>query len=277
MDNKKKLRDFVAKRKSEVLVLVTIVATEGSTYKKKGAVKVISTQGESAGIISGGCLERDIVLLAKEMKNDHLNYSFDTTSPADRLLGYSVGCEGVVHLKFHKMTGQDILSSGVLDQKVKDKIFVYTIGLGLDIDPLRELLIWTGWEVRYYTNNIDQLSERKRQGWSNVHTLDYDHFKKHIVAPERSAVLLMSHNYPTDLEVLKSSLELEIEYIGILGPKQKKWQMIKDLKSIYDIDLDDKKKECLYGPVGVPGLGKGEMNVALATITHIQKVFTNDR
>src|SRR5213075_509697 len=51
-------------------ILVTIVATRGSTYRRAGARAVISESGESFGTISGGCLERDLAERARMWLDD---------------------------------------------------------------------------------------------------------------------------------------------------------------------------------------------------------------
>ena len=52
---------FHAKRERALpLALATVVATEGSTYRKPGARMLIGSEGESCGLLSGGCLEGDL-------------------------------------------------------------------------------------------------------------------------------------------------------------------------------------------------------------------------
>src|SRR4051794_41848077 len=41
-------------------VLVTVIRTHGSTYRRAGARAVIGEDGTLTGAVSGGCLERDI-------------------------------------------------------------------------------------------------------------------------------------------------------------------------------------------------------------------------
>ena len=43
------------------LVLATVIATEGSSYRKPGAMMLIRENAEFAGLISGGCLEGNLV------------------------------------------------------------------------------------------------------------------------------------------------------------------------------------------------------------------------
>ncbi|MCH8228682.1 MAG: XdhC family protein, partial [Proteobacteria bacterium] len=61
------LLDFYSIHASEEsLVLVTIIATQGSTYRKPGAMMLISRDDSFEGMISGGCLEGDLLHHAAE-------------------------------------------------------------------------------------------------------------------------------------------------------------------------------------------------------------------
>jgi xanthine/CO dehydrogenase XdhC/CoxF family maturation factor len=42
------------------LVLGVVVETAGSTYRKPGALMLIASDGNYAGLLSGGCLEGDL-------------------------------------------------------------------------------------------------------------------------------------------------------------------------------------------------------------------------
>ena len=48
-----------ARAANEPLVLATVIRTGGSTYAKPGALMLIASDGEYAGLLSGGCLEGD--------------------------------------------------------------------------------------------------------------------------------------------------------------------------------------------------------------------------
>ena len=90
---------FTASRASrEPLVLVTVYATQGSTYSKAGARMLITSRGESQGLISGGCLESDLALRAttvlETMAASAVRY--DLRDEADELFGLGVGCKGVM-------------------------------------------------------------------------------------------------------------------------------------------------------------------------------------
>lgn len=90
-------------RRSGGTVLVTLVRTEGSSYRRPGARLLIGA-GEYAGTISGGCLEGEVVRKAAWMVRDGAvveTYStmFDDTAE----IPFGLGCGGVVDLLLEPM------------------------------------------------------------------------------------------------------------------------------------------------------------------------------
>ena len=56
-------------RQQAPLVLATVATTIGSTYRKPGAQMLIAGDGRSAGLLSGGCLESDLLERAMTVMN----------------------------------------------------------------------------------------------------------------------------------------------------------------------------------------------------------------
>ena len=74
----RELATFLAEHKNDQsLVLAVVTATEGSTYRKPGGMMLIRKNGEFAGLISGGCLEGDLV---EQASNDDVDASESTPS-----------------------------------------------------------------------------------------------------------------------------------------------------------------------------------------------------
>ena len=118
-------------------VLATVVRTEGSAYRRAGAMMLICADGRSVGMISGGCLEPHIIkrafwltrnganvqvyqtgddieytengkakVAAKEetSKDDFLNIDFHDTPDLDLdELNFGLGCNGRVHVLFERL------------------------------------------------------------------------------------------------------------------------------------------------------------------------------
>jgi xanthine/CO dehydrogenase XdhC/CoxF family maturation factor len=81
-------------------VLATVVATAGSTYRKPGARMLILEDGSYFGLLSGGCLEADLKLHAREVLDGAASKAveYDMRGPDDVLFGIGAGCEGAMRV-----------------------------------------------------------------------------------------------------------------------------------------------------------------------------------
>ncbi|MGO9514507.1 MAG: XdhC family protein [Steroidobacteraceae bacterium] len=81
-------------------VLATVVATAGSTYRKPGARMLIMADGSYLGLLSGGCLEADLKLHAKQVieSGAACAIEYDMRGPDDILFGIGAGCEGAMRV-----------------------------------------------------------------------------------------------------------------------------------------------------------------------------------
>lgn len=83
-----------------VAALAVVVATEGSTYRKAGALILLPECGARVGWLSGGCLEAELEAAAAEVRaGGRAKYlRLDTRSDDDLVFGSASGCRGVVEL-----------------------------------------------------------------------------------------------------------------------------------------------------------------------------------
>jgi xanthine dehydrogenase accessory factor len=84
--------------RGERMALATIVAVQGSTYRREGARLLLPERGKLVGTISGGCLEGDIQAAAAEvMKTGEPRLvHFDLTADDEVVWGWGLGCNGVI-------------------------------------------------------------------------------------------------------------------------------------------------------------------------------------
>lgn len=93
------LGDFFRTRRDrgEPLVLATVSRTLGSTYRKAGAQMLIAADGTAAGLLSGGCLESDLMERARAvLSGAPVVVDYDTRSSDDLIWGIGLGCEGAM-------------------------------------------------------------------------------------------------------------------------------------------------------------------------------------
>jgi xanthine dehydrogenase accessory factor len=82
----------------QTIFLATVVYTKGSTYRKVGARMLIADRGKITGMVSGGCLEQDILCHVQQQIPPYQPFviTYDTTTAEDILWGFGLGCDGVV-------------------------------------------------------------------------------------------------------------------------------------------------------------------------------------
>jgi xanthine/CO dehydrogenase XdhC/CoxF family maturation factor len=91
--------------RGESLVLATVTHTIGSTYRKAGAQMLIAGDGQAAGLLSGGCLEADLMERARAVLDTGapLLVDYDTRGSDDVLWGIGLGCEGAMTILMQRL------------------------------------------------------------------------------------------------------------------------------------------------------------------------------
>jgi len=102
--------------------LAVVVAAEGSTYVKPGAMALFNADGRRLGWLSGGCLEAEIARRADETLRDGFGIlmDIDTRGDEDLLSGSAVGCRGRLHLALLPLSllpGWDALALAWLERR----------------------------------------------------------------------------------------------------------------------------------------------------------------
>jgi len=89
-------------------VLATVVRTSGSTYRRAGARMLVTADGRSAGLISGGCLESDLRERSGTVfaHGTPLLVTYDATTPGDILWGLGLGCPGIAHVLLERVSAE---------------------------------------------------------------------------------------------------------------------------------------------------------------------------
>lgn len=93
-------------------VLATVVAVEGSSYRRPGARMLIAQDGRRAGTVSGGCLEAEVARRAWWRTEKGPVVEPYSTLEDDGDLPYGSGCGGVVYILLERRkTAQDFLQN----------------------------------------------------------------------------------------------------------------------------------------------------------------------
>lgn len=100
-------------------VLATVVATAGSTYRKPGARMLLMADGSYIGLLSGGCLESDLQIHARQVLESGVAdaFEYDTRGPDDTLFGVGAGCEGTMRILLEPAGPGSPAESGLEDAR----------------------------------------------------------------------------------------------------------------------------------------------------------------
>ena len=264
------------KHRGERLALATLVRAQGSSYRRPGARMLICPDGTTAGSLSGGCLEEEVARRSFEV--------IQTDTPA--LMNFDTrlrfGCNGTIeilvepvretflselseHFAQRRTCRAMTVFSGVLSelgtrmlqtaedpatdafvQEIKAPIKLLIFGDGPDSVPLRSFAETLGWSVI----EVDRASDLPAR------------------ADQRTAAVVKSHNYGRDFAALRHLLQLDLRYVGLLGPRKRRDQLLSAL-------LDDGVAlySELFAPAGLDLGAETPEEIALAIISEIQTVF----
>jgi len=256
------------------LALATLVVARGSSYRRPGARMLICADGTTAGSLSGGCLEEEVVRRALEV----LRHGEPTLLSFDTRLRF--GCNGSIDVFVERaredfliqlatnfserrscraatvFVGGDlgtrivardsVVPPGAFVQEIEPAIRLLIFGDGPDSPPLRAFAEILGWEVF----EIDQPADLAR------------HTDSH------SAAIVKSHNYGRDFAALCVLLRLDLAYVGLLGPRKRRDQL---LNAVLDEGIAIEAE--IFAPAGLDLSAETPEELALALVSEIQAVF----
>jgi xanthine dehydrogenase accessory factor len=108
-------------------VMATIVNKEGSSYRSPGAIMLINSLGQSFGLVSGGCLEANIILHAKKVFDSKQAYyvEYDMRDEDDYAAELGVGCKGKIGVLLQYLTPEHKSLLGLLFQRMQSGVTSY--------------------------------------------------------------------------------------------------------------------------------------------------------
>jgi xanthine dehydrogenase accessory factor len=316
-------------------VLVTLVRVDGSSYRRPGARLLLTSEGEHAGTISGGCLEAEVVRKANWLVREGAvveRYStmFDDTAEVP----FGLGCGGVVDLLLEP--GQtpecralmEALERGVAGEKstvltwlpnqgtrlaravlsasgdftfaseelseselakartgvlfgnwpesMPENIFVepvvapqrlFVLGAGDASKPLVSMGALLGWSVIVMDGRA-QLARLERFPEAERVLVVSSNLGELGIQPD-DAVVLMTHSYEQDRELLAAVLPLRPKYLGLLGARHRSSLLVSEVAVMLGRTIAACCEQ-IYAPVGLDLGGDGPEAIALAVIAEVQ-------
>lgn len=299
------------------VIFATIVKTEGSSYRKKWTQMAIADDLEYAGHLSGGCVEKEVLRQAQIVFNsgDNILFEYDGSYRLGckgiiyvllELVDKDSFTAIYKQLKIHQQQrisfkqGIDVLENDLkqtffqfngndkplyLNQKnktpksttlcnISPQKQLIIIGSEFDSDQLSQLAHQLGYLV---TQVVGLNYVIPKDSPYSILYIEPEMLPQKVIFDSRTAILLMTHSYSRDLHFVKVLLQEEFAYLGTLGPKQRKNEMIDYLFEHFA----DKQTEILdkigniKGPIGLDIPAKRPEEIAIAVFAELVEIFNN--
>jgi len=150
------------------------------------------------------------------------------------------------------------------------------IGAGNDAIPMMQMADILGWDVRIIDGRGTHARPERFVSACQVLVSKPEKVLEQIPIDDRTAFVLMTHNYNYDLAMLKAVIFNDIMYIGLLGPKLKLERMLNEIKE-QGIHIDEQHLQKIYGPVGLEIGAETAEEIAVSIIGEIQAIISGTK
>jgi xanthine dehydrogenase accessory factor len=169
-----------------------------------------------------------------------------------------------------------VLRGGWLD-KSPDGLFVeeirrpqrlFVLGAGDDAKPLVNMAALLGWSVIVMDGRANLARAERFPEAERVEVVSAD-LAGGLGIRREDAVVLMTHSYEQDRELLEASLTMRPRYLGLLGARHRSSLLVSEVAGKLGLSVEA-CCERIYAPVGLDLGGDGAEAIALAVIAEAQ-------
>lgn len=147
-------------------------------------------------------------------------------------------------------------------------ISIIIAGAGNDAQPLAEIAYMLGWEVTVADGRPTHATQQRFADAKKVLVAKPAQLFPQVEIDGQTAIVLMTHNYNYDIELLGMLLTTDAPYIGTLGPKKKLIRMLDELQ----MNTEENQMR-IHGPVGLDIGAETAEEIAISIIAEIKSVF----
>ena len=238
--------------------LATIVATNGSTYRRAGARLLVRGDRKTWGAISGGCLEADIVERALDvMRRGEATLARYRPADDDLVVGLGSGCNGEVvvlieplldarrvqlHQRLSNAASDEALitsekagtsvgnpsdaPAGAFVQPIVARPSLFIFGASPAAGPLLRFAKQLGWCVRIADHRPVVASDERFKAADSIEIAPTEELPSRFSYPSPSAAVVMTHHYLRDLELVRQLAPLPLAYLGLVGSRERARRLV---------------------------------------------------
>jgi xanthine dehydrogenase accessory factor len=263
---------FWGARPGQPLALASLVAAKGSSYRRPGARMLIDGAGGSAGGVSAGCIEEEVIACACEVLRTGVPQlmAFDTRR--------RFGCHGAIEIFVEPVAEglmADLRESRVQRQNCRLETVVHGERRGTriegdegvagafaqTIEPVLRLVL-----IGDSPDTAALRAYARLLGWD---ILQFEAAPVPVgVLDDRTAVVVATHNFGRDCAALRALLPVGLKYLGLVGSRRRRDDLL------FDVLHDGlEANSCLFAPAGLHLGAVSPVEIALSIVAEVQAVF----
>lgn len=156
---------------------------------------------------------------------------------------------------------------------VKPAVSLVIIGAGNDVLPLMKMADILGWQTTVVDGRPNYASVERFGSACQVLVSKPENVLNQITIDEQTVFVLMTHNYNYDMAMLGILLNKNVVYVGMLGPRKKKQQILDEL-SEKGINFTAEQLSVLHSPVGLDIGAETPEEIALSIVAEIKAILS---
>ena len=160
------------------------------------------------------------------------------------------------------------MPEGIFVERIVAPQRLFVLGAGDDAKPMVRMAALLGWSVAVMDGRT-QLARAERFPEAERVAVVSPNFVEVMGIRPQDAVVLMTHSYEQDRELLAAVLPLRPRYLGLLGARHRSSLLVSEVA----IKLGKTVAACceqIYAPVGLDLGGDGSEAIALSVIAEVQ-------
>lgn len=236
----------LSKKTREICVLTTIFSLKYASAEQIGT-KVLFKKDSVLGT-----LEKEHDKIFEQMRNE-IPSVFESQ-----------------HTKISEIIGIDTVH--VFYQYIKPPTKLLLFGAGNDVIPLVKMAHILGYEITLIDGRKNYATSERFPEANQIIVGRADEVVSRIAFDPNTVVLLMTHNFEYEAQVLSALQMQSLPYIGILGPK-KKTEKLKERLVAEGVQISEDFESKIYAPTGLDIGSETPEEIALAILSELQAVM----
>jgi len=159
---------------------------------------------------------------------------------------------------------------------LRPPIRLVVCGAGHDAVPVVQLAAQMGWRVVVVDSRERFLTRDRFPAARQFIKADPTSAADRVPMDDRTYVVIMTHNYLHDRDLLRGFLRTGAGYLGMLGPRIRTEKILDELRRD-GVTVSDRDHGRIFGPLGLDIGGETPEEIALAIVGEIQAVESGRR